>query len=540
MLHDNHLPGRHFRQVFGRYTFAPITGSKRKIVAIVGQSNAVGQGDSTLITNDAGLTSPLSSVRHYQITSQGPAPSDPITWSTGSPGSPVVGSLAPYTSSVANIAGATTTCMGPELALGHYLDEVLSNQTDLVTFAVSGTSIASHWLPTSGYPTSGSGGVNLFHQMIAALQDAEARLSGQIVTIIWIQGESDAQNATDAGNYQTNLQATFNAIRTYYSVPIIFNQLSSGCAAANTNTVRTAQAAVQAATSNCYMFSVDDLILQTDNYHFNTNSYNVLGFRLGAQVLSALGITDTHSWTVDATSGKGMPRSAKEWETALKSFGLVGMAPQLQWDLTVANGNVTDLLQMSGAAATGTATGTGMTYQSSAAGWSTLGISINDGATAKFATASGTLPNPSVDACAALMYMKLNATPAAIRTPLLMGTTTFNARIDVTAPAPHFRTDSGVQTAPGTQNPTGGPRPYMIANDPSGSNFGCTDQEFVAVTRGSPTGKQFGFGFTASPNAWYGGLMTVWGPRTKWTQAKARNLLQGLNWTLPSTGTNGW
>lgn len=502
---------------------------QRRIIAFLGQSNEVGQGDSSIIGNATGLTTPLSTVNRYQITSQGPVPSDPITWSTGSPGSPVIGSLQPYTSSVANIAGATTTCMGAELSMGHYLDEVVS-EFDIVSFGVSGTSIAAHWHPSAGYPSTGP---NLFHLAMTALADAEVQLGGTIVAIVWCQGETDAQNATNAGNYATNLQAVFNAFRTYYpKAPIIFNQLSTGCAAANTSTVRTAQATVQGATTNCTMFSVDDLNLLVDGYHFNTNSYVVFGYRIACQVLAALGITDTHTWTVDATSNKGMPQSAKEWETFCYAKGLVGFAPSLQWDLTAASGNLTDLLQLGQSAATGTASGTGMTYHSTVAGWSANGIAITDGATAKFSTTSGTLPNPSTDACAALMYMKLNATPAAIRTPLLVGTTTFNARIQATTPK--FETDSGANASTGTADPTGGPRPYLIANDPGGSlAFGCTDQEYLAPTRGSPTGKQFGFAFTASPNAWYGGLMCLWGPRVKFTQAKARTLLQGLNWTIP-------
>lgn len=505
------------------------TAASKFIAASVGQSNGgVGQGDSSIIGNATGLTTPYTNVTQYQITSQGPVPADPIVWSTGSPGFPVIQSLQPYTSSVANIAGATTTCMGQELAMMHYLDEVQPSKWAHVHFGVSGTSIASHWHPSSGYPTSGSGGVNLFHQMINALKDAETRLGGTIKVIYWGQGETDAQNATDAGNYQTNLLAVFDAIWTYFpNAKIVFNQLSSGCVAANTSTVRTAQANVAGLRANSRMFSVDDLYLLGDGYHFNTNSYNVLGYRAACQVLGAMGIADTHTWTIKG--GKGFPKSAKEWETYLYSVSLVGYAPSLQWDLTQPSGNLVDVLQLGQAAATGTFTGTGATFQQIIG--ALTGIAVTDAATAKFATTSGTLPNPSTDACAAAFFGNLNGTPAAIRTPLLLGTTTMNARIDTT---PHFRSDSGANNAVGTANPTGGPRPYMIANDPGGGTaFACTDQEFLTPTRGAPIGKQFGIAFTASPPMTYLEQAMAWGPRVKFTQAQMRTFWQGLGWTIP-------
>lgn len=498
---------------------------QRRIIYCAGQSNMVGQGAWSLVTNATGMGSAYSNVTSRQITSQGPTPTDPPTWSTGSPGSPVIGALQPYTSSVANIAGATTDCIGLQLSMGHYLDETVS-EFDVSTFALSGTSMDTQWKPTANYPSSGP---NLYNLMITDMKQAENDLGGTISAFVWYQGETDAQTSGAASNYQTNFTDFLNGVRANFpNVPIVVIQINSGDAASFVSTVRTAQATVAGNFTKCTLLESSDMPLQTDSVHVSSNGYIALGYRVAMAVLKALGITDTHTWTKDATSLIGMPQNAKEWETFLSSINLIGYHPHLQWDLTQPSaGTVTDQLGDS----PGTFTGTGATFQSTVTGWSTKGITVTDAATAKWATTTGTLPNASTDACMALMYAKLNGTPAAIRTPLLVGTTPFNVRIDTT---PHFRTDSGANSATGTANPTGGPRPYLCGQDPASSlAFGATDQEYLTPTRGSPTGKQYGFAFTASPNMTYLGLMTLWGPRVRWTQATLRTLLQGLGWTIP-------
>jgi hypothetical protein len=499
-------------------------GASRKLVAILGQSNAVGQGDSALVTSRSDLSATYAAVNVKRKTAQGPAASDPIVWTTD-----VTETLRPYTSSVANIAGATTTCIGIEQSMGRYLDEVLADSWDLTIFGESGTSIAAHWHPSSGYP---SGGDNLYTQALDHVDAAAASFGAEVTAVVWIQGESDAQDATRAANYETNLTAVLSGFQARWpGVPIIINQLSVGCTAAFTSTVRTAQAAVAATLSGVHMIGCDDLYVDGDGFHFNSNSNAVLGDRAGIAILDALDITDTHTWTTDATSGKGMPANAKEWETYLGSVGLSGYQPMSQWSLSVASAaSLTDALQLRGAVSL-TVTGTNATFQAPVAGWSAQGITVTNGATFRATTTNGLLPNLATDNCAALMYMRVASAPSAIRTPLLFGTTVHNLRIDTT---PRFRSDSGVNNAVGTVDPTGQVRPYMLVNDVTGSlSLGLSDQEKLSPTRGAVTGKQYGFGWGSNPAGSYIGLMTLWGPRVRFTSTTAKTLLEGLNWTIP-------
>lgn len=255
---------------------------QRKLVVVVGQSNALGQQRTNNLTvPPLDIGNPYPNVRNWQKTAQ--AFANPPTWTINVSGAP----LAAQTGTVANNTGQTTNLMGPSLTLGRYLDGFLPGGIDVAVFGVSATNIAVHWLPTGTYPASQP---NLHTQSITYINDILLATGDQLGAIVWVQGETDAQNATHAGAYQTNLQAVFNAYRAAFpGVPIIFNRLSSSCIAANTAAVRTAQAAVQAATSNCTMVDVDTLTL-TDGYHFSADAYADLGRSLGAAVRAA-GVT---------------------------------------------------------------------------------------------------------------------------------------------------------------------------------------------------------------------------------------------------------
>lgn len=254
----------------------------RKLIVLLGQSNAIGQQRTNNLTVpplDIGNAYP--NVRYWQKSAQ--VGNNPPTWSVNVAGA----SLASHTGTVANNSGSTTNLMGPALTLGRYLDGFAPNQIDLAVFGVSGTSIGVHWLVNGTYPASQP---NLFTQAVTYINDVLAASGDDLGAIIWVQGESDAQNATYAGQYQTNLQAVFNGLRAAFpNVPLIFNRLSSSCAAANTAAVRTAQNAVQAATSLCTIVDVDALTL-TDGYHFNADGYAVLGNTFGAATRTAMGL----------------------------------------------------------------------------------------------------------------------------------------------------------------------------------------------------------------------------------------------------------
>ena len=502
----------------------PLSSVAMPIIAILGQSNAVGQGDAALVSNYTGLNATYAPVTIKQKMAQGPAVADPIVWTTG----PSVQTLRPYTTSTANIAGATTTAMGIEIEMGKYLHETLTNGLGIVQFAVSGTSIAAHWHPSAGYPASGD---NLFTQAMDFCQAAQTDLTGQIACIVWIQGESDAQSAPNAAAYEANLTATFNAMRVRFpGVPIVAMKLSPYCTATETATVRAAQVAVQAALPNIRLFNCDDLEL-VDGYHFASNSIAVMGTRAATEVLKALSTADNHTWTKDATdTSKSFPRNAREMESFLSSINLSGYQPMSGWDLTQPSGALVDLFKLRGDNPPTTNTIGTATFQQAVAGLSTVGITTTDGATTRFSTTSGLLPAINTTASAALAFGRVAGTPAAIRSPMLLGTTVYNLRFDTGG---KFRCDSGANNAVGTATPAGANRPYFIFDDLV-STYGATDQEILNPTRGALTGKQYGltFGTTANIAGTWFGVNYIW-HSVKWSPTTAETLLAGLGWTIP-------
>lgn len=99
----------------------------------------------------------------------------------------------------------------------------------------------------------------------------------------WNQGEQDAGNATDANNYQTNCQNTWNAIKTRVGnadLPIFDWKLSDQIvgASGSKGIVNTAKIALQAANNNVTLYNTDgsdgySMINQTPLFiHWDYNS----------------------------------------------------------------------------------------------------------------------------------------------------------------------------------------------------------------------------------------------------------------------------
>jgi len=95
--------------------------------------------------------------------------------------------------------------------------------------------------------------------------------------LIWIQGESDAANATDAAAYQTNLEATFSAFRTAWGAGLkiiivkLYDFPSVGDYASD---VQTAQEAIATAQGNTYLVDpvtegIDSMTDLLDTIHYN-------------------------------------------------------------------------------------------------------------------------------------------------------------------------------------------------------------------------------------------------------------------------------
>jgi hypothetical protein len=171
---------------------------------------------------------------------------------------------------------------GPEISFTAQYASLIGTPVYLIKYAVGGTSLAVNWAPTSGA------------QWIAmrAVIDAAVNnlsLSGNNVIIngaMWTQGETDAQNLTNANNYQTNLAAfiaAFNAaalgdyaVSPNYVFAISGLPTQSQATIPFQKTVRDAQIAVGASAGNKYI-DTTSLTLNADNIHLDAQGEIDLG-----------------------------------------------------------------------------------------------------------------------------------------------------------------------------------------------------------------------------------------------------------------------
>lgn len=254
-----------------------VTAPARRLIVVAGQSNAVGKADIDNAT-DPTLAGPYPNVTLVQKVSVGTL-TDPITWTVDDSGA-----LAPRASADQNF--------GPELSMGRALDAAAS-QFDIVKFALTASSLADNWMPGIGWPTSPAADPDLFDQFMAYLAAAETSLNGQIAALVWVQGETDGLDATDAANYQANLEAFFAAIWAVYpGLPIVISRQSSSASVTYKATIQAAQEAFVAAhPTNTYLVDTDDLAL-IDVYHFSADSLDTLGRRYADRVLALLDIVN--------------------------------------------------------------------------------------------------------------------------------------------------------------------------------------------------------------------------------------------------------
>ena len=134
----------------------------------------------------------------------------------------------------------------------------------MVKFAKGGTNLDDDWDKTlNGYMYSG---------WQSTLSDFQTKLTNEGYTytirgVIWFQGEADAANATDASEYEANLNAFIADVRTDVgnpTLPWVIAKIKFGTPPAYETQVRTAQQNVADADANV-------TILDAANYTFKDN-----------------------------------------------------------------------------------------------------------------------------------------------------------------------------------------------------------------------------------------------------------------------------
>lgn len=482
---------------------------------VFGQSNADCRADADSVTIRAGYTAsyPLPLYEVYALTT-----ANPLVWVNNG-----VRSLSPRSD-----AESTTENMGVHLSMGRFLDSISSGEWAIAQVAIGGAGLNDHLKATAIYPT----GTNAFTQMVAYAKSAEVALNGDITAFVFIQGETDAADATDAAAYETNLTQYIADMRAasgskWSNVPFIYNRLSTHNSAPQKNAIRTAQTNVDAAVSGTTMVNCDDLTLP-DNVHFSADSYVLLGERFALAILDALGYTVPPP--VDATSGIKMPKHILHWRHLISNSSLSIDPPWDSLDLQETSGNAAgamgNLVLTANAAPL---------YQQTIAGWSTRGIGFTDGtASQRIGSGQVLLPDPATESIGILSNIAVTNNPAAARGILGLGVTAdVSARIQ---PGPVTRISAGSNVT--SANLIGSnARPYvMVINRATSTDRLWTDQEQLSPTFASTLQKNVVLGAASSlpPPTAVANCFHIWrgAGAEKLTAANTKAMLQALGWTV--------
>lgn len=266
-----------------------------------------------------------------------------------------------------------------------------------------------------------------------------------------------------------------------------------------------------------------------------------VGLSVGLDVGLACGTGATDgavapTWTIDATSGKGVPASSAEWATLISELA-IGAAPSSLYLMQEASGNIADTI----GAVPLTASGAGRSYANVISGWSRLALGTADGVAGSFGVASGVGPNMSTTSAAMLAYLRIdNAT--AERSLMAFSTTASDlVQVNVTATGiPRAYIDAG-NTLGVTAHEGGAAIPVLLVYDRTNARARVyTNAEKILPVYGAVAldGEKFyGAASGGVANATSRFLYSCWwtGANAEWlsTDANAKSLLQKLGWTIP-------
>lgn len=246
--------------------------SRKKLVVIAGQSNAIGMLNAAAV----GLDAEYPAVRWYYRHAKAAA----TTWFTEPEGWTA---LKPRTTVIDGVQFPAGTA-GVELSLGRYLvDNDPDTEWYLAAMGVDSSGLADEWL-NAAFPASGGALLAQFKSFISArLAETGAELAG----ISWIQGENDAVESPDNTDYLTNLGVLFETeLRPLYgsAFKVILHRLISKYSGGSSAVIRAAQEGFCVGKSNAQFTIGDDLSLR-DSAHYDDASVVTLGQRIGAAVL---------------------------------------------------------------------------------------------------------------------------------------------------------------------------------------------------------------------------------------------------------------
>lgn len=233
-------------------------------VVILGDSNAYGNGDTDNL-DDRDLVATFANAR--------------ITQTLGV-GVPFVAEYTIADSDLAPFAGAGVAGMGIELALGRALYAAGRTPVRISKWASRGSSL-DRWIPGGSY----------YDQVIAFL-DAQVLIYGDIGTVYLDLGTNDASDRALSNSWEKNCSALITPLRARYgNFLLIVRNTSQGLDPAYPyfQTVRAQEFAFVTNDDLSKILGSEDVPLAADLLHFTANNYSLFGYRIAAEIVSALG-----------------------------------------------------------------------------------------------------------------------------------------------------------------------------------------------------------------------------------------------------------
>ena len=176
------------------------------------------------------------------------------------------------------------TYFGPEVGLAEKLNATLGENDSpifLVKHASGGTSFQDNVAIGWASPSSKEGGGHLYHSSIQYLRNCLAEIKSQgyipiLKGVLWMQGESDASNTTEANGYKPYLQKYISDLRAEFATYAVDNDgmkinfIDAGIFEGTSD-----QTSALGAPTVANQAKKDIAALATTNYYLDTNSTGI-------------------------------------------------------------------------------------------------------------------------------------------------------------------------------------------------------------------------------------------------------------------------